>query len=648
MARWNPQTTHTDLSAFSDNPKLRRELKIRRLKIAGVIIALLAVFGFSAKPAYRAFREYRIDRNLEAAKVAARLEDWGTARDKARSVLLARPQDFTAYRIWTRALGKMGEPRTYMAAAQLFTDSRSTREDRLEALQVMALQAPQAVALSAYASLPEDLRNQAIFRAAITPLLVLRQDITIAESGLREVAQPSDEPTVRLELLRTLCARPELPRVAEARQIFADLIKSEADEQALAALLILGETPGGLAPGEPLPDLPKWLKNQPKATALHHLIGMHPELEALPELAQRAYDSAVGRFLATEPGVLGTWLVRHGQAEMAARILKEPAKTRSDAYLAQLNALLRLNKGNELEAALAAPPDTADFVEIELVRAALAQRTGKPGVADAAWTRALNHAAFDATRNRFIEIAHAAEGFGATAAVENAWVASVRSGWGQLPLYRDLLPVFGALAAKGRSEDLLAMYRTLLRFEPYNPDLINNVNYLALLHGILPPALVAGELAKLVEAHPERPEFISALMLAEMSDGHAPAALARLPQLSDSRRVSPMMKAALEGTARVLAGETEAGTALLKGVNWRLFMRQERFLFRELLVQLKISGLPLPELEPPTMAADPDQIPAWRKMVERLEKERAADVLPALPALRVPGTETPVPPPGKP
>ena len=649
MANWNSQTTHTDISPFSDNPQLRREIKVRRMKTAAWVIALLTLLSVTVKPAYRTFREYRINKNLEAAKAAARLEDWGSARDKARSVLLARREDFEAYRIWTRALGKMGEPRTYMAAAGLFTDPRATREDRLEALQVMALQAPQAVALSAYASLPEELRNQAVFRAAITPLLVRRGDVAIAEKGLREVAQPDDDPKVRLELLRILCARPTAERVTEARKIFADLIASRADTAALQSLLILGETPGGLAPGEPLPDLPQWLKQQPQATALHHLLGMHPALEAQPETADRCYQSAIERFLSTEPGVLGTWLVRRGKAELAAKILEDPAKTRSDAYLARLHALLRLNQQSTLKAAIAAPPPSADLVELEIVQAALAATRGDTIASQAAWVRALNRASFDASRNRFIDIARAAESFPAKAAADDAWVASVRSGWGQIPLYRDLLPTFASLAGQGRSEDLLAMYRTLLRFEPLNPELMNNFNYLALLHGLIQPAEAAKRQAKLVEEQPERTEFISALMLAEMLDNRPAEALACLPRLRESSGVSPTTKTALEGTARVLSGDTAAGTALLRDVDWKLFIRQERVVFRDILIKLKISEIPLPEMESAASPeAEAEQFPAWRKMVERLEKERATDVLPALPALRISGADAPTKPPKAP
>ncbi|MEI7913086.1 MAG: flavodoxin-dependent (E)-4-hydroxy-3-methylbut-2-enyl-diphosphate synthase, partial [Verrucomicrobiota bacterium] len=132
------------------------------LVLLGVLIAL----GFVAKPAYRAYRAQCVEANLQAARTAARQGDWAAARDKAHSVLLARGQDLEACRIWTRALGKLGTADAYAAASELFANPRATCADMLENLQMMALQGPQAVALSAYASLPPALREQVVFRAA--------------------------------------------------------------------------------------------------------------------------------------------------------------------------------------------------------------------------------------------------------------------------------------------------------------------------------------------------------------------------------------------------------------------------------------------------------------------------------------------------
>jgi hypothetical protein len=649
-----------DSGYFSNTVHLVREHRRWKRKVIVSISAILVVLAVAAKPGYRAYREYRINQNLAAAQAAAQAGDWSTARNKARSVLISRQGDLDAYRTWTQALCKQGDRRACAAAAALCMDPRATSDDRLETLRVLALQAPQAMAMRVYSSLPKELRAQASFRAAITPVLIRQGSIDLAENHLREVTQPHDDPKVRLELLRVLISRPEVGRVVEAREIFAGLIADKADAEALAALLILGDVAGGLAPGNGLPNLPAWLKHQPQATTLHHLLGMEPSLVAQPENADTLYQAAIKRFLASDPEVLGNWLVSHGKTVLAVSILTEPAKTNAGAYLARLHALLRLNGTNEIVAALAAPLAAADPVELEIVQAAAAAQRGDMIAAASAWTSAMNQAVFDTSCNRFIEIARVAEGYQAKDAAENAWVAAVRLGWGQLPFYRDLLPVFASLAAQGRSEDLLAMAQTLLQFEPRNPDLLISYYYLALLHGRLPPDRVTADLAKMA-GQVDKPQYHATLMLAEMLDGQPAAALARLPKLRDNEGVAPMMQAALEGTARVLAGEVDAGAALLKEVTWSGCMRQESIVLRDLLVKSTISGLVLPELKSLKTDAAPDATPAWRKAVEQLQKkadadtyqapawnkaverhqkDQAGEVLPALPAPRVLGADS--------
>ena len=603
-------------------------------------VVVLIVLGLAVKPVYRAFREDRIRRNFEAAKIAASHEDWSEARDKARSVLLARGTDFEAYRIWTRATCKLGSPSAYMAASEVFTDPRASRADLLEQLEVMVRLAPQAVALSAHASLPPAYRDDAEFRAVIVPLLIQRGQSELAEKSLRVVMGPADGPKVKLELLRVLCSRPSAANVAEAQRIFAHLIANHADEEALAALLILGDAPVGLIEGEPLPDLPKWLESQSQATALHHLLALHPALRAHPESAPHIYEMAAKQFLATDPAVLGTWLLRHEQAGMVVTMLEEAAQTRSDAYISRLNAMMLLHQDADIAVALAAPPASVDLIELEVMHANLATTRGDPIAAAAAWTRALNHAAYDTTRNRCIDLARIAQRRGAKDAAEDAWVAAVRLGWGPLPHYADLLPVFASLLAKGRSEDLMAMYRTLLRFEPRNPELLNNAYYLALLEGVQSPSQVATVIGKLTERQ-DKPVYNSTLMLAEMLDGRAAEALALLPKIRAGTGVSPKMLAALEGTARVLVGDTVAGTAMLSEVNWREFMGQECKVFRSILLTFKNSTLSMPELANPAAAVNPAEIPAWRKVVERFEKQHAGDVLPALLAPKIPGASQP-------
>ena len=413
-----------------------QQLTGTKVLIKAGVLALLIALGFAVRPAYRAFRGYRTDRSLAAAQEAARHEHWTQARDKARSVLLVRQDDFEAFRIWVRARVKLGEPSAYMAAAQLTNDPRATREDSLEMFRLLVCQAPQAVVLAVYYKLPKDLSGQPAFCAAMIRLLIERGDLDLAEKGLREEALPGAGPDVKLELLRVLCCRPDAQRVAAARRVFAELVAAKAGAEALEALVLLGAAPGGLAPGDPLPDLPAWLKQQLKATARHHLLGLEPSLTSGPAAAESCYQTACDRFLKSDPAVLGAWLVRHDQADMAVRILADPAQTNPDAYLCRLRALLGLERKAELEAALASSPAAVDPVELEIMQARFAALRGDLIAADAAWTRALDRAAFDTTRNRFIEIARAAAAEHAKDAEVNAWVAAIRLGWGPLPLFR--------------------------------------------------------------------------------------------------------------------------------------------------------------------------------------------------------------------
>jgi len=305
-----------------------------------------------------------------------------------------------------------------------------------------------------------------------------------------------------------------------------------------------------------------------------------------------------------------------------------------DAYLALLHALLRAGKRAHLTEAIEEPPAAADLVEIAMLRAAWARGEDDGPGELSAWDEALNHAALDTSRNRFLEIANYAGSLGATRAADDAWVAAIRIGWGPIPPYSDLLPLFTRLALQGRSEDLLAVYRTLLRFEPHNADLINNFYYLGVIHGLVEPGRAIPALEALIAGHPDRPEFHSVLAVARLAAGEPAAALAVVPIVRESPAVPPMMADAIEGCARVLDEQIDPGRERLAKVNWRAFMRQERAFFRGLLQSYEAEQLPLPEMV--AREIDDSDTPAWRQAVERLEKARADDVLPPLPPVVMP------------
>ncbi|RYD82107.1 MAG: hypothetical protein EOP84_09955 [Verrucomicrobiaceae bacterium] len=622
----------------SSGRSLRSGTLRQRLIVTAILLAIIAAVGFSAKPAYRAFRNYRIDKNLESAREALRIQNWTLARDKARSVLYVR-DDQEAFLIFFEAVVETGEPVAFLAAREVIRNPKIGKEEKLKAIRALATQAPQAEAIKAFRYLdssPAWADSRAELIAAMAPFSLARGEAAVLEAGLRKVMGSDPRPAVRLALIQAIHEAPTPARVVEARKHFGALLANHSEE-GLAALVALGGMPGGLAPGQEFPsDLPGWVSQQKAAETIHHLLALHPAIAVAGDDSTHIFQEAITRFSKVDPGALGTWLILHKHEQQALDILKEPAKTRSDAYLALLHALLRLNREPELREALAQPPETADMVELEIVRAVLAARRGDTAAAGIAWTNALNEASYDTRRNRFILVAKTAEKYGARDAAENAWVAAIRSSWGPLPFYADIQPLLSSLASKGRSSDVHAICRNLARFEDTNPVLLNNYLYLSLIHNMVAPADAVATLTRLTKEYPEFTQLNSSLMLAEMMDHRPQDAVARVPALRETKGLSPMMKDLLEGTALVLNDDFEHGKALIEKVNWKAFLPQEQVAFKALLLdkteeaEAKNFQISLPEASE-TQESDPEQTPAWRRAVERMEQDRSKDTLPALP-----------------
>lgn len=609
----------------------------------GLIIAVpLAAIAFSVRPAYRVFREHRLKQAIESAEEASRLKDWQAARDRARTALIMKPGEHRAFKIYVEALAETEDPSVAMAAIALIRHHDSTPEDHLRALAILSEQAPQSLALGAYAYLNEktSLRDNPDLRAAITPFWVKRGQPEIAEKGLREMMPATPSHRFRLALIRSISAQPfDQARIADARQQFAALIRENGGDEALEALELLGNAPGGLAPGEPLPNLPGWVDKTSGAKVIHHLLALNPEIAEKPEQSDAIFQAAINRFASVDPATTAKWLILHDRPEQAVELLEEPSKHRSDAYLARLHALLRLGHREALAEALKNPPASADMVDVEIVNAVLAQGSGDTSAASAAWTRALNQASYETRRNRFLGIARAAQNYGSSQAAEDAWMAAVLMGFGDLPLYIDLYPQLGSMSKKGHSEDILVMSRAMVTFEPGNPDLANNVAYLGLIHGATNPAEAIAKLEKVLSDHPAKTEINSTLMLADLLASNPDRALERLPLFEKSSLVATTTKRMLHACALHMKRKPEEAKALLQDIRELDFMPQEWATFAKLRGEAVKEGITPRKWSATSDVADTEEVPAWRKSLERAEQQRNSpgQAEDSFPELRVPG-----------
>ncbi|WP_035613994.1 hypothetical protein [Haloferula sp. BvORR071] len=637
---------------MSNSPEQRTQgqrRSISRLKIGLAILIPLVVLALAARPAYRAFRENRIKGLIESGEEAMRLEDWQAAREKSRAALMMRNGDYRSLNIYVRSLAKTDDPAAFLGAVSLIKHPEATRQDQLDALEILAMHGPAAIALSAYRYLDkgEPKLHDAELNAAITPLLLImgKEGIASARQGLLEFMPAAPSPRVRLALIEAIAAGGYAADVPIARQHFAALI-SEGAPESLKALELLGNTPGGLAPGDPLPNLQNWISHQAGAKVIHHLLALHPQIAENPVGKEAIFASAINRFSSLDPAATATWLNLHNRPEDALKILEEPAKQRSDAYIVRLHSLLKLKRENDLTEALKNPPPAADPVELEIVRATLAKNRGDRGAANTSWNAALEQALYDTRRNRFIEVARAAELQGELIPAADAWFAAVRTGFGQLPVYAALARPISILYRQGRAEDILAMSQSMLRLEPRNTDLINNTAYLGLILHSTEPVEVIRTLEEVRSKEPEKVELNATLILADLLAGDAQKATSRLPEIESTKRVGPETKAMLRALALKLSGEEQKARELYDGIDKSGFLPQEKTVFANLMDGKKEKK----ETTPDTSLADWEkkrtdissaEVPAWRKGLERAEQngKKGGLGMEQLPELRVPGYE---------
>jgi hypothetical protein len=582
------------------------------VSVALVLLAVPTVLG--SRVAYERFRNAKIDQNLISAQEAAVAGNWQVARNLSRSVLIARPRSFPAFLLWQQALAELGDPNAYQVATQLFVHPQATTDQKMAAFKVISRQAPQAIARSAFFLLTDEERATAAARVSMAEVLLARGHLIDAEILLKE-ADGGFVAEAELVLLKVLCAKGTAASVEEARRILRSLVHHNASDQALEALKVLSTARDGLLGDPYVPELAEWVEKQASATAEHRLAAMEYEMRGAQSQLDEIIPAAQSRFSAESPLALAKWLMRHDRVAAVPKLIAQLAISDSEAFLVLLEALFRLGEFEMARTVIATPPPATDAVKLELAQVSLARGTGDASAETAAWNRTLAAAALDQSGNRFIEVAEEARRIGAGRASERAWVAAIGRGRGPLPTYEDFSALFDSLAAQGLSQDLLSIHQVFARIESGNVATSDNLAYLSLIHGTMPPGGVVERMSKPAESYPM--EWTTAALAAVMTEkpelalewlGKAQplsatvATTAQPPQSSVAIRSRVAAESGvIEAIALLQSNREEEGRALLQSMDWRQFMPQENAVFRKILINLKGADMAPPEstTEPP-------------------------------------------------
>ncbi len=482
-----------------------RALRRRRLAIAiGLVVAVLVLGYFSARPASHAVKAWQARRHAAKAFAFLEKEKWTEARGEA----------IAGYRLWPN------EPQALRAVARYL--SRTRQQEALDFWKLLEKEQPLS---------REDRRDEAMIAltagetaraaAAINDLLTRKDSPAGPPDWIiaAQAAMQKGEPEEASPFLQKVFAA---PGATEREQLQAALIqlalsgnfhspeaqeeeKSSAwkkinklaqgkSEAALDALLVLGQrelAAQGTAPSF-LPsatELAQSLRSHPLAKTPQKLLAFDLDIHVDPARRDELIAKAIAQWKdadATSAAALAGWLNSKAeyQLELDAIPLAKALQTR-DLFLHRVDALGGLDRWAEIKSLLLDERFPLDRVRQQMYLARCSAQLGEKTAAANNWQRALEAAAGDT--GNLLALADYAEKNGANEIAAAAFTAAAT----ELPKLR--IAQQGRLRmaqAGGDTKKIHAILAEMLKLWPNDSAIQNDEAYLRLL--LLPNKSEAG------------------------------------------------------------------------------------------------------------------------------------------------------------
>ena len=549
------------------------------------VVLVLALMGMiSLKPAYRGFKQWRMDRNLAAAQRAVQESRMQEARDRSLTVLRSGDPNIEAFRILEKSTASLGDPRHGEIARALISHPEGSDEDRLTGFLTVVREMPLGLVGQAWTALPADCRTQAPFATAFARRLVAGKRLGEAAKVLLDVPEESQDEGVRQALARVLIASGNREGFEEAQRMIATGL-SAGDGQVSAWLDVLEEIP--------VPQLRENLLS-PVRSHSQSLAGVDPARIALigarmdyaSRWPQRAaiLEQSIAAWKERSPELLARFLSHLG---LHQRLLDTYSAKDIDAHPGLLPLLLEAaertgSRDRAAELLNAAAGHLPPHLELAH-RAVLAAGTTDATTRIEAWRAAIDEAKTDDSNLALLTL----HGIAARADLHElatmAMVEAIRAGRGPLPLYEDQKSLCARLAESGQDTTLLEICAIYLNFEPSNPVLLTQYAYLACLNDVIEPAKLLPPLELLAEAFPKELPIHLTLATVHLCGGQAGKAAEVLDPLElENRQLSPAFRIVFL-TSQVLTGKIPANDPQIVNFPWNSLQASENRKFSALI-----------------------------------------------------------------
>jgi hypothetical protein len=484
------------------------------------VAILLAVTGLVVvKPAYRAFKSWRLERNLTAAQVAVEEVRMDEARDLSLTVLRAGDPRIEAFRILEKSMDSLRDPRHGDIARALISHPEGSDADRLSGFRGMVREAPLGLLGQGWSSLPKTCQMNPDFALLFADRLIEERRFSEAASVLLGVPEKARTAGIEQRLIRVLVRSGKRDGYDEAQRRLAAQWPATG-EGVDGWLDLLEEIPPVSLRPEYLVRVKSALERPGPADPARAALAL-ARIEYAANYAGRAavLERTVSRWKEDAPEALAKFLHDLGLHRLLLETL--PAKRVEEhpgLFPRVLEAMQRTGAWDQvgplLEAHGAALPKTEWLAQ----RALLAMKTGDSAGLVREWNEAMGEAKSGTTGNPFLPLFRFAREQGMESEASQAMLEAIRRGRGPLPLYEDLKFLLNELAGQGRENTLLEICAIYLSFEPGNPALLTQYAYLACLNNLAAPKDILRALEPLAKAFPKQMPVQSVLATVYLCD----------------------------------------------------------------------------------------------------------------------------------
>ncbi len=572
-------------------------MRLRRPLLSSLILVAicgLALVWVKREGILYHFGAWRAGSLLRQSEMAGHEGNWSAASTKALAAWQLNRGNYRILQQLYTSLHRQESPDTLIVAGIILTHPEAKLDDKVKAMSVFLAAGDHVTLARHLASLTSDERQSPGIKALGARFLMERgrplEALSLIDQ-VRLVRREDSDLLLAAEALSRIQSKEHLA-VKEAQILIDRLFRPECSGSvAIKAFSILARIP----PAER--ELPLFADATARLRAIEKshgtvaaeawLLAAEIEMTLAPDRRGEILADTVARWMETAPDVLGEWLLTIGEPGLVLEHYANNTTIRAANLLSlRVRAHLLNDEWETASSLIKGVSPTINPVIIPGLRAYLATRTGNELEAGQLWNRSLYQAELANTRQSYLQLSRLAA-LGGNTRVKNLATAEALKIPSLVPVASsDVAFVFSDLQQRDQPADLLEISLNLLATEPGNAQLLNNVVWLELLHGVVNEERIAG-LSRFVEQFPTVIGLRTTLAFARVHQGMVDEALQLLdPLMADLESPDASIKAtdrAVTALALVRKGDTAKARAAAGSLEWETMMKIEEEFFRRAL-----------------------------------------------------------------